>query len=192
MFYKHKKNPLLLLFIPLLIVWAALVIRVNTAFPKKTIVEYPIGEWAHYTPHLNFFTADLSICPVSCTVTSGSNISEQYPDSYQRTTLKKDKEYLIFEQLITNHSDTPVDIKHLVMCFFYCSPFNGNNNSLTYLDNAGVTVIPAGETVRIKCATIFRSFDLFPDSRRRFMDSDVYILFSQYPVERRLVYRIGE
>lgn len=193
MFYNHKVKKVKLI-IPVLaiVVWAGFVIRVNAAFPDKTIVECHYNEWLDYKAELNFLSVNISLSPVSCHIESGEELMKQYQSSFGSKKVWLEKDYLVFELAVKNNADAPIDIQQLTYCFFYCSPFNGNTNSTIYLNRENKDEIEPGETIHILEAALFYSGDMFPNSFERYKAEDVYVLVSQYPVEKRLVFRIEE
>lgn len=195
MFYKCKNKKrrtiILVVITVLLIIWGGFVIRVARAFPSKTIVRCEQNEWIDYSPEIkDFISADVSISPVSCNIISGGEIAELYPETYMRGSIPEDKKFLVFDIAVRNNADESLGIRRLVGYFLYCSPFNGDCNSLTYIDENNVNEIEGGEEKVIKLAARLHYEDALPDSYSRYIKEEVYMLISQYPIEKRLVFRI--
>ena len=56
-----------------------------------------------------------------------------------------------------------------------------------------INTVASGETKRIQFVTNIRHKDVWMiNSKERFAKSDVYIILSQYPIEKRLVFSIEQ
>lgn len=199
MFYKNnisKKRKILIISIiaiPLLI-WAVLVVRINLAYPDKEIIECGYGESMDYKPDIEGrIKADVSLSPVSCVMMDKEGLLSQYGDTYNGI-ISDDRynmKYLIFEISIKNNGADTVKIRMLTSFFMYASPFNAGSNVLNYMDGQ-VEELAAGETVNVKFSAIIYDGDVLPNSSERFKTYDIYMIVSQYPVERRLVFEIDK
>lgn len=194
MFYKSKlskKRKVLYAVICLLIfsVWGTLVFIVNSEYPDKTIIECRYGEWIDYEPDVEgVIKANVSLSPLSCDIATGQELVEQYTESLKYSYIFNEREYFVFEIAIKNNVDTAANVRKLAAYFMFCSPENGSSNALLYL-NDEIAEVQAKETVTVRFATLFNYLDALPNSYERFMNSDIYVLISNYPIERRLVFR---
>lgn len=105
---------------------------------------------------------------------------------------KDDTDYLVFTIDIKNNAQEAVSINRLITFFFYCTEFNGDSNSLEKM-NIDINSVEAGEIQRVQLVTSIRHDDVWKiNSRQRYAESDVYIIMSQYPLERRMVFYIEQ
>jgi hypothetical protein len=194
MFYKggDKRKRLVLCGVVCLltVIWAVQVYSVNASFPGKTIIECRYNESIGYAPDVDgIINADVSLTPVSCVMLTADEVSKNYPELFENMGSFV-SDYLIFEVNIKNNRNEEVRIYPLTAFFLYASPFNGDSNSLTYIDTDNVSTVGGNEELTIKLAASVISDDSFGKGRDRYINTEQYILVSQYPEERRLVFRI--
>lgn len=179
----------------ILIVWLVLTIRINIIFPRKTIEKCGYGEWINYTPDIeNLITADVSISPVSCKMYDRAGIlkdcTEEQLGAY--SVGKEDADYLVFTLDIKNNGQEDISVNRLTAFFFYSTEFNGDCNALEKM-SVDINTVAAGETQRVQFVTNIKHEDAWTfNSRERYAKSDVYIIMSQYPLEKRLVFSIEQ
>lgn len=177
------------------IIWLVLTIRINVVFPRKTIEECTYGDWINYSPDIEgVITADVSISPVSCKMYDREHILKEYTEEELGVFSIgiDDTTYLVFTLDIKNNGQEDVNINRLAAFFIYCTEFNGDNNSLEKM-NMDINTVASGETKRIQFVTNIRHKDVWMiNSKERFAKSDVYIILSQYPIEKRLVFSIEQ
>ncbi|MCI5500739.1 MAG: hypothetical protein MR409_02285 [Lachnospiraceae bacterium] len=204
MFYNDKKtvkerNRTVLIWLVAgiaLIIWIAFTIRVNAAFPNKEIIVCHSGEWIDYSPNIDgVINADVSISPVSCTMYTKDDLQKKYGDynlCFLSDSLNPEIRYLVFEINIRNNGKEPVNANRLTSYYLYSTPYNGDYNALERITD-GTTDINPGETKTFELCTLIREKDaVMINCHERYVKSDVYILLTQYPMERRLVFSISE
>ena len=180
---RKQKIALIVCAVVVLAVWLMLTIRINTIFPSKKIEKCGYGEWINYTPDIaDIITVDVSISPVSCKMYDRAGILKDYT--------KEHADYLVFTVDIKNNGQEAVNINRLASLLIYCTEFNGDSNSLERM-NTDIKTVASGETQRVQFVTNIRYKDAWMvNSRQRYAESDVYIVMSQYPLERRMVFSI--
>lgn len=195
MFYNHrnKKKIAIAAVIAAVIIplWAIEVWKINKAFPRKTIESCGYNEWMRYTPDVkDYIQADVSISPLSCVILPNEEVIRDYPNN---DLLSAEGRYnLLFELKVKNNSDTAVKITRLCAYFMYVSPFNSDWNAPRYVHNDDKMEIAGHEETVIKLTAIIDYEDWLPNSYERYIKENAYILISQYPVEKRLVFQIKE
>lgn len=198
MFYKCKNKKKIFIAIIaaalLLIMWGAEVWKVNKAFPPKTFEDYHYNEQMHYTPDNDYIKADVSITPVSCSILTTEDFVRRYPNvsGFLVGTTGKQKHNLVFTIKIKNNSDIPVEIERICTYFMYASPFNANSNGLQYINGNGKTEIQSNEEATVKLLSRVRCDAWYPNSYKEYVKAGAYIIITQYPVEKRLVFQIQE
>ena len=200
MFYKCKNKKMIIILIIaaiiILVIWGIEVWKVRKAFPQKTIQSCGYNEWISYTPDDMYIKADVSIAPVSCTIMTPQDFARQYRNVDGPFTGEvRGGRFLynmVFEINIKNNSDLPVDITRLCTFFMAASPFNTSSNGVQYINENGKNDIKGHENATIKLLTRVNCDSWYPDSYNNYIKSDMYILISQYPVEKRLVFQIKE
>ena len=192
---RKQKIALIVCAVVVLAVWLVLTIRINTIFPFKKIEKCGYGEWINYTPDIaDIITADVSISPVSCKMYDRAGILKDYTKEQLGifSEGKDDSDYLVFTVDIKNNGQEAVSINRLASLFIYCTEFNGDSNSLEKM-NIDINSVEAGEIQRVQLVTSIRHDDVWKiNSRQRYAESDVYIIMSQYPLERRMVFYIEQ
>ncbi len=190
-----KRTAIIVCIIVVIIAWLVLVIRINTIFPRKKIEKCGYGQWINYTPDIeDVITADVSISPVACKMYDRESILKEYTKEQLGvfSVGKDDMDYLVFTIDIKNNAQEAVSINRLITFFFYCTEFNGDSNSLEKM-NIDINSVEAGEIQRVQLVTSIRHDDVWKiNSRQRYAESDVYIIMSQYPLERRMVFYIEQ
>ena len=190
---RKQKIALIVCAVVVLAVWLVLTIRINTIFPFKKIEKCGYGEWINYTPDIaDIITADVSISPVACKMYDRESILKDYTKEQLGifSEGKDDADYLVFTVDIKNNGQETVSINRLVSLFIYCTEFNGDSNSLEMM-NTDIKTVESGETQRVQFVTNIKYKDAWMvNSRQRYAESDVYIVMSQYPLERRMVFSI--
>lgn len=162
-------------------------------FSIQKIEKCGYGEWINYTPDIaDIITADVSISPVSCKMYDRAGILKDYTKEQLGifSEGKDDSDYLVFTVDIKNNGQEAVSINRLASLFIYCTEFNGDSNSLERM-NTDIKTVASGETQRVQFVTNIKYKDAWMvNSRQRYAESDVYIVMSQYPLERRMVFSI--
>lgn len=175
------------------LLWLILTIRVNIVFPGKTIEQCSYGEWTDYKPDIKgVINADVSLSPVSCKMYDYEELKKIYlkEESIGGLDARSNAQYLVFTINIKNNGKEDVNINRLSTLFRYCTPFNGDWNSLEKIDKNNVSVSP-GETRETEFVTNVRVYDdIGYKCKERFSENEVFVIFSQYPVEKRLVFNI--
>ncbi len=190
---KRKKTAVILVIVSFLMVWLVLTIRVNIAFPGKTIEKCSYGEWLDYKPNVDSaFNADLSLSPVSCKMYDYNEINE----AYSKDELSGDfvtgegQLFLVFTINVKNNGKEEFNVNMLCVALMYCTEFNGDWNSLELINKGKKTISPE-ETQSFEFVTsIYVEDALHYNCRERYSEKDVYVIASQYPIERRLVFSI--
>ena len=190
---RKQKIALIVCAVVVLAVWLMLTIRINTIFPSKKIEKCGYGEWINYTPDIaDIITADVSISPVSCKMYDRAGILKDYTKEQLGifSEGKDDADYLVFTVDLKNNGQEAVNINRLASLLIYCTEFNGDSNSLERM-NTDIKTVASGETQRVQFVTNIKYKDAWMvNSRQRYAESDVYIVMSQYPLERRMVFSI--
>lgn len=178
------------------IVWVIFIIRINLAFPDKEILTCNQGEWMDYSPDIeHVISADVSISPVSCVMYTQESLQREYSDynlNFLSNSSNSKNKYLVFEISIKNNGNEVINAKKLTTFFMYATPFNGDCNCFDRITDEGEDVAP-GETKKVKLVTLVHELDaVLVNCHERYVKSEVYIILTQYPIERRLVFNIRE